>query len=130
MVAPKKQTPVARQRSGAQKSFFEHQDSTTKFPSPGSHCAAIGSALLSGAVLNSTDWVHEGLESTKLTSRVSDLIAKFGWIFVSKSPATRIRANGRPQRVVFYRVSNDVIRALRKQPRVRAWLAACRKVGA
>ncbi len=127
MTARKKKTPAARQRAEAQDSFLNQTQDSISLPRPGSHCGIIGSALLSGAILNSTDWVRDGLESTKLTSRVSDLIGKFGWSFISKSPATRIRTNGRPQRVVFYRLSNDVIRSLRKQPKVKAWLAECRK---
>lgn len=78
-------------------------------------------------MLNSTDWTSAQLESTKLTSRVSDLIAKFGWAWINKSPATRIRSNGKPQRVTFYRISNDAIQALRRHPKVRAWLVECRK---
>lgn len=125
-----KRLEVCGDGSGNQDSFLGQQDSAIRLPRPDSHCGVIGSALLGGAVLNSTDWVHEGLESTKLTSRVSDLIAKFGWSFISKSPATRIRGNGRPQRVVFYRLSNDVIRSLRRQTMVKAWLAECKKAGA
>lgn len=126
MTRRKKQTPAARQRSGAQESFLERQDSIS-LPRPGSHCGIIGFALLSGAVLNSTDWTNENLESTKLTSRMSDLIAKFGWAWINKSPATRVRGNGKPQRVTFYRVSSDAIQALRRYPEVRAWLVECRK---
>lgn len=127
MVTPKKQTPAARHRSGAQESFLNQPRDFISLPRPGSHCGIIGFALLSGAVLNSTDWTSARLESTKLTSRISDLIAKFGWAWISKSPATRIRANGKPQRVTFYRVSSDAIQALRRYKEVRAWLIECRK---
>ena len=130
MTARKKQTPAARQRSGAQESFLDQPNDSIRLPRPGSHCAVIGFALLAGAVLNSTDWTGGRLESTKLTSRISDLIAKFGWAWINKSPATRIRSNGKPQRVTFYRVSSDAIRALRRQPKIRAWLAECKKRGA
>lgn len=129
MSPPKKQTPAARARSGAQDSFLDSEDFTIRLPAPRSQCARIGVAILGGAILNSTDIAHSHLETTKLTSRISDLIIKFGWNFISKSPATRIKGDGRPQRVVFYRVSNDTIQSLLKQSRVKAWLAECRKGG-
>jgi hypothetical protein len=121
MTSRKKPPPAA------QGSFLDQPNDPIGLPRPGSHCAVIGFALLSGAVLNSTDWTSAQLESTKLTSRVSDLIAKFGWAWINKSPATRIRSNGKPQRVTFYRISNDAIQALRRHPKVRAWLVECRK---
>jgi len=130
MTARKKQTPAARQRSGAQESFLDQPNDSIRLPRPGSHCAVIGFTLLAGAVLNSTDWTSAQLESTKLTSRVSDLITKFGWVWINKIPATRIRSSGKPQRVTFYRVSNDAIQALRRHPTIRAWLAECKRRGA
>lgn len=130
MTSPrKKQTPAARQRTEAQDSFLDQPDDSIGLPRPGSHCAVIGFALLSGAVLNSTDWTSTQLESTKLTTRVSDLIAKFGWTWVNKSPASRIRSSGKPQRVTFYSVSKDAIQALRRHPKIRAWFAECKKRG-
>lgn len=127
MSARKKKTPAARQRAEAQDSFFPSPDDSIGLPRPGSHCSVIGVALLAGAVINSTDWTSTQLESTKLTSRISDLINKYDWAWISKSPATRTRSNGKPQRVTFYCVSNDAIRALRRHPKVRAWLVECRK---
>lgn len=122
-------TPRKKRDPSAQSTFLDQPADFIGLPRPGSHCAVIGFALLSGAVLNSTDWTGTRLESTKLTSRVSDLIAKFGWSWINKSPATRIRSSGKPQRVTFYRVSSDAIRALRRHPKIRAWLAECRKGG-
>lgn len=46
MTARKKQTPAARQRSGAQESFLDQPANDIKLPPPGSHCAVIGFALL------------------------------------------------------------------------------------
>jgi hypothetical protein len=129
MAARKKKTPAARQRSGAQESFLDQPANSIAFPAPGSQCGQIGLVLLGGAILNSSDLAHSQLETTKLTSRISDLIIKFDWLFISKSPATRIKSNGKPQRVTFYSVSADVLRALRRHPKVRAWLAECRKLG-
>lgn len=123
MSARKKQSPAA------QDTFLDQPDDSIGLPRPGSHCAVIGVALLAGAVINSTDWTAEKLESTKLTSRISDLIGKFGWAWIIKSPATRLRSNGKPQRVTFYCVTSDAIRALRRNPKIRAWLAECRKGG-
>lgn len=114
---------------GAQMSLLDQQAESISFPAPGSHCAIIGSALLGGAILNSSDVSQSRLETTKLTSRVSDLLIKFGWSFVCKAPATRVKSNGRLQRVVFYNIPTASIRALRKHPRVRAWLSECRKGG-
>lgn len=114
--------------TGAQMDLLEQQVDSIAFPAPKSQCARIGFAMFGGAILNSSDLAQSSsLETTKLTSRISDLIAKFGWLFITKSPATRIKGNGKPQRVMFYRIPRDVAQALRKQSRVKAWLAECRK---
>lgn len=115
--------------TGAQMDLLELQVDSIAFPAPNTQPARIGFSMLGGAILNSSDLAQSSLETTKLTSRISDLIIKFGWLFICKSPATRIKSNGKPQRVMFYRIPTDVAQAMRKQPRVKAWLAACRKAG-